>query len=253
MGEGEFWITTVLSSSKISFNWALARRLRGGVGVRFAFDFIDRGRPFRENMPCVHDLTAFLFFMLALRSGDVLGRASSSTGLGAKVWLAKGSAFSALGVGLGEPSAELLDQKCFFLVGGLPLLVTAGEPEADSGRFGKVTTPDSCIGSERPRPNVAGSAVTGLLRGLTSEPIGLLNDCSPAQERRGFGLVAMELILPEREWFPRIVEVLPSVSDDINDNGRGITSTVSEKPTLGRTPGALPRRRGDAVGDLVGA
>ena len=50
---------------------------------------------------------------------------------------------------------------------------------------------------------------------------------------------------------PRIVELLPSVSDEIMDNGRGMTSTVSEKPTRGRPPGALSRRRrGEEVRDL---
>jgi hypothetical protein len=51
---------------------------------------------------------------------------------------------------------------------------------------------------------------------------------------------------------PRIVELLPSVSDEIMDNGRGMTSTVSEKPTRGRTPGALSRRsRGEEVTVLL--
>jgi hypothetical protein len=50
-----------------------------------------------------------------------------------------------------------------------------------------------------------------------------------------------------------MVEVLPSVSDDIRERGRGMTSMVSEKPTLGRTPGALPRRRGEAVNDVGAA
>jgi hypothetical protein len=51
---------------------------------------------------------------------------------------------------------------------------------------------------------------------------------------------------------PRTVELLPSVSDEIKDNGRGMTSTVSEKPTRGRTPGALSRRtRGEEVVDLL--
>lgn len=47
-----------------------------------------------------------------------------------------------------------------------------------------------------------------------------------------------------------MVELLPSVSDEIMDNGRGITSTVSEKPTRGRPPGALSRRRRGEVTDL---
>ena len=104
-----------------------------------------------------------------------------------------------MGVGLGENSAELVNQKCFFLVGGLPLFVMAGEPEADNGLFGKLTITESWIGPVRPRPNVEGSAVTGLLRGLISDPIGLLKDCSPAQDSRGVGLVAIELMLPDKE------------------------------------------------------
>lgn len=154
---------------------------------------------------------------------------------------------------MGEHSAELLNQKCFFLVGGLPLFVTTGDPEADNGLFGKVAIIESCAGTARPRPNVDGSAVTGLLRGLISDPIGLLKDCSAAHDSRGFGLVATELILPDREWFPRMVDVLPSVSDEMSERGRGITSIVSEKPTLGRTPGALPRRRGEALGEVGAA
>ena len=157
------------------------------------------------------------------------------------------------GDGLGEHSAELLNQKCFFLVGGLPLLVTIGDPEADNGLFGKLATTESCPGAVRPMPKVEGSAVTGLLRGLTSDPTGLLKDCSAAHDSRGFGLVAIELILPDREWLPRIVDVLPSVSEEISERGRGITSMVSEKPTLGRIPGALPRRRGEALGDVGAA
>ena len=51
---------------------------------------------------------------------------------------------------------------------------------------------------------------------------------------------------------PRIVELLPSVSDEIMDSGRGMTSTVSEKPTRARTPGALSRRgRGEEATDLL--
>lgn len=56
---------------------------------------------------------------------------------------------------------------------------------------------------------------------------------------RAAGL-AMELTLPESEWHPRMVELLPSVSEEIIESGRGMTSTCSENPTLGRTPGALP-------------
>ena len=48
-----------------------------------------------------------------------------------------------------------------------------------------------------------------------------------------------------------MVELLPSVSDEIIDSGRGMTSTISEKPTRGRPPGALSRRRrGEDVIDL---
>lgn len=151
-------------------------------------------------MPCVHDLTTFLFLILALRSGDVFGLVGSVAWLGENgLKVANGSCCSTLGVGLGELSAELLNQKCFFLVGGLPLLVTAGEPEADNGLFGRFTITASCTSPVRPRPSVEGSAVTGLLRGLMSDPIGLQKDCSAAHDSRGFGLVAIELILPVTE------------------------------------------------------
>lgn len=44
--------------------------------------------------------------------------------------------------------------------------------------------------------------------------------------------------------------MLPSVSEEIIESGRGMTSTVSEKPTRGRVPVALARRRGDVGGVL---
>lgn len=44
--------------------------------------------------------------------------------------------------------------------------------------------------------------------------------------------------------------MLPSVSEEIIESGRGITSTVSENPTRGRVPEALARRRGEVGGVL---
>ena len=61
----------------MSHKESLARRLRGGVGTRLGLDFTDRGLPFLENIPCVQDLTTFLFFRLTLRSGDVFGLVES--------------------------------------------------------------------------------------------------------------------------------------------------------------------------------
>lgn len=48
----------------------------------------------------------------------------------------KGSDFSCLGVGVGEGSLSWVDQKCFFLGGGLPADEIIGEPDADKGLLG---------------------------------------------------------------------------------------------------------------------
>jgi len=53
-------------------------------------------------------------------------------------------------------------------------------------------------------------------------------------------------MLPESEW-PRTVEQLPSVSEEIRERGRGcgMTSTRSAKPTRGRIPDMLSLLWGD--------
>lgn len=54
----------------------------------------------------------------------------------------------------------------------------------------------------------------------------------------------MDVMLPVTEWLARSVDRLLEVSDDIVDRGRGMNSTVSEKPTLGRDdPSAEEERR----------
>lgn len=73
------------------------------------------------------------------------------------------------------------------------------------------------------------SAVTGL-RSAGASSIGGLRDTGDSIILSGKGL-ARELMLFDSEW-PRTVELLLSVSDDIIDRGRGITSTVSEKSTV---------------------
>lgn len=60
----------------------------------------------------------------------------------------------------------------------------------------------------------------------------------------------MELILLVTEW-PRIVELLLSVSEDIIESGLGITSTLSAKSTVRDLyPEALPLLLGEPGGDL---
>lgn len=44
----------------------------------------------------------------------------------------------------------------------------------------------------------------------------------------------IDVILPVREWFGRMVDRLLDVSDEIVDKGRGMNSTVSENSTRGR-------------------
>jgi hypothetical protein len=49
-----------------------------------------------------------------------------------------GSPCSALGVETGDPLLEWVNQKYFFLVGGLPELKLPGDPDAESGRFARL-------------------------------------------------------------------------------------------------------------------
>jgi hypothetical protein len=240
--------TTVSSSSKISLIRSLARLTSaGGVGVRFAFAFLFPD--FREKMPDVQ-VWYLRFFTLPDRSGETFDLDRLLAG-GSRLRDDSGSRgfwISALGVGVGEMPGEFDDQKCFRLVGGLPDAVIAGEPDADSGRFGRliaVSAFSARAGPENSR--VVASAVLGRSRGLSvSGEIGELI----VRTDFGVGLAAMELMLPDSEC-PRIVEQLVSVSDEINDNGRGIISTLSANPTRGRAPGALSLRLGEAGGERL--
>lgn len=54
----------------------------------------------------------------------------------AAIMSVKGSVFSCFGVGVGEGSFPCVDQKCFFLGGGLPADDIIGEPDADKGLLG---------------------------------------------------------------------------------------------------------------------
>lgn len=113
-------------------------------------------------------------------------------------------------------------------------------PEADIGRFKKSSPAgESFSMAKLAGLGLAASAVLGRRLGLSSS---LLRTKSGV-ECAGELAAAKELTLPVKEWVPRIVELLPSVSEEIKDNGRGMKSTRSEKPTRGRTPGALSRRR----------
>ena len=143
---------------------------------------------------------------------------------------------------------EFENQKCFFLVGGLPEVVTAGEPEADKGLLGRLTIDIAFSAlAEAENNRVAVSAVLGRSGGLsTSRPVGELT----SDIVRGVGLAAIEFILPDTEW-PRMVEQLPSVSEEIKESGLGIISTRSAKPTRSRGPGMLSLRRGDDGGERL--
>lgn len=124
------------------------------------------------------------------------------------------------------------------------MLSMAGDPEADSGRFGKVGTEsdwscEECLA----KSIVAASAVLGLCWKVLCSMDG---EFKVDVARAG---LAIELILLFNEWPNRIVEVLPSVSEEISERGLGITSIFSANSTLGRGPVALSRCRGDAGGD----
>jgi len=67
--------------------------------------------------------------------------------------------------------------------------------------------------------------------------------------RSGFVTDMTEEMLPETEWPGRAVTVL-EVSLDTRDRGRGINSSVSEKPTLLRACGLTTGSDSGATGDL---
>lgn len=112
--------------------------------------------------------------------------------------MARESLFSALGVGVGDRLGEFEDQKCFFLVGGLPELVTAGDPEAERGLLGRLIIDFAFSARSKPENSrVVGSAVLGRSGGLSmSVAMGELRFVDGV---RGVGLAAIELILPDTE------------------------------------------------------
>jgi hypothetical protein len=186
--------------------------------------------------------------MLPVRSGEVFGR--GTVGVASRDRSVRESVRSSLGVGVGDELGEFEDQKCFFFVGGLPELCTAGELDAERGLFGRFTIERAFSARADPeKSKVAGSAVLGRT-GVLSSSKGL-GEFINITGLRGVGLAAIELILPETECPYRMVEQLPSVSEDINESGRGIISTRSAKPTRGRGPGLLSRRRGEDGVDRV--
>jgi hypothetical protein len=72
--------------------------------------------------------------------------------------------------------------------------------------------------------------------------------CAPA--------LTMDVMLPVTEWLARMVDRLLDVSEEIVDSGRGMNSTVSEKPTRARgsVSEAVPRWIGgldDLVCDII--
>jgi hypothetical protein len=154
-----------------------------------------------------------------------------------------GSVFSMVGVCFGVLLEDVsllppaLNQN-LFLFAGFPELGKKLESDAESGLFSRLSSPrESSIGGSIWRLEPTASAVLGLCAGPFSLGSGEGVDL-------GAGL-PQDVMLPVKEWFPRIVDVLPSVSEEIIDNGRGITSIVSENPTRVRVPVAQARRCGE--------
>lgn len=108
----------------------------GGVADRFDFDFWFFCFDFLENIPAVQ--VWYLRRLCVEGLSEVgFGRGQSCCGsTGAAIMSANGSVFSCLGVGVGEGSFPCVDQKCFFLGGGLPADDTIGDPDADRGLLG---------------------------------------------------------------------------------------------------------------------
>ena len=127
---------------------------------------------------------------------------------------ANGFGFSAVGVGDGVECCDGLNQKCFFLFGGLPDNVTDGDPDADNGRFGMDRVSSFSSLDITGDSNVEGSAVLGrCFGGLSPNMRGLVGELTVEL------LFAIELMLPDSEC-PRTVEQLPSVSEEIRDRAR---------------------------------
>jgi hypothetical protein len=240
--------TTVSSASKISLIRSLCRRTKaGGVGTRLpplALRFAD----LRENIPEVQVWYFRFFFKLVLRSGEVLGLGLSVDLVVVRIGAStSGLGLSAVGVGDGEECCDGLNQKCFFLFGGLPDNVTDGDPDAESGRLGMESVSSFSSRERTGDRSVDGSAVLGrCFGGLSPIHRGRVGELTAEL------LLAIELMLPDRLW-PRTVEQLPSVSEEISDRGRGrgMTSTRSAKPTRGRAPFMLSLRWGEDGMDCV--
>lgn len=108
----------------------------------------------------------------------------------------KGSDFSCLGVGVGEGSFPCVDQKCFFLGGGLPAEEIMGDPDADNGLLG-ILRRFSVSGRAQPEKIKAASAVFGLRSTGASIMTGLAGTGDSIM-LSGIGL-AIELMLLDKE------------------------------------------------------
>lgn len=105
-----------------------------------------------------------------------------------------GSLHSSFGVGEGVDSLPYADQKCFFFKGGLPLVDSIGEFDADNGLLGIDNKSTSFIESVFDNKSAA-SAVLGRRLNIES-PFGMLVDRASSVGCPG---LAMELILLDNE------------------------------------------------------
>jgi hypothetical protein len=186
-----------------------------------SLSLLERFSDFLEKIPDVQ--VWYLRFLETDSLEDVRGRISSPDGRASErgeLKTSMGSLGSTRGVAAGELLLEWLNQKYFFLLGGLPEVNVPGDPEADRGRLGRLIM-DRFLSEAMPDDKVdKASAVFG----LSGETEVLVEDVTTTIGL-GVGLAAIELMLPDREWQPRMVELLPSVSDEIMDKGLGMTST----------------------------
>lgn len=232
-------MTTVPSSmSKTESECDLSNN--GGVGVRRPFVRDMRCFDLRENIPPVQVRTLRLF-ILAFRSGEDLGLLVVHSSEGVKADRYDSVVLSSALISadtFASCSSEGEPQKCFLFEGGLPELVDGlGVSDEDNGRLGLDVGED------------------GTSLEVIEDSVGDVEGCGEMFRERlddddGLGGLGMELTLPDAECDARTVEVLPSVSDEIKDSGRGISETVSEKATRGfvKAPGSDSRRPGEAGG-----
>jgi hypothetical protein len=194
-GEGSR-ITIVSSASKISFKWSLGVLVNGGgAGIVPLLTLLERFSDFLEKIPDVH--VWYFRFLDVDAPDDVRGRDSSPEGRetgASELKTSIGSPRSALGVVNGEPPPDWLNQKYFFLLGGLPELRVPGDPEADSGRLGRLIIDKVLSEAMRSDKVERASAVLGLSGETCASFDGLTMNVG-----FGAGLAAIELMLPETE------------------------------------------------------